>query len=135
MVFLTSLIVSPPTSTVLLKFWDTHAKTSSFAESMKFSAAQFAVCTGEKSLLPSVLLVGRKMCVHCTAQACAVQQPSLGRTPKITSKWHSVNAACPTCDIKTFRTGSNQTQFLPQTLRGCSSCLKTLFLPNSIFPH
>lgn len=88
-----------------------------------------------KRLLPSVLLMGREMCVHCTTKACAVQQPSLGRTPKITSKWHSVNAACPTCDIKTFRTGSNQTQFLPQTRRGCSSCLKTLFLPNSIFPH
>lgn len=47
LVLLTSLIVSPPTSTVLLEFWDTHAKTSFFAASMKFSAAQFAVCTGE----------------------------------------------------------------------------------------
>lgn len=74
------------------------------------------------------------MCIHYTAKACAVQQPLLGRTLKMTSKWHSVNAACPTCDIKTLRTGSNQAQFSPQTRRGCSY-LKTLFLPNSIFPH
>lgn len=135
MVSLTSLIVSPPTETVLLEFWDRGCQNLFLCwEREVFSCTFYSTHLREKPSAFSAALGRGKMCVPCTAKACAVQHPRLGRAPKMTSEWHSVNAACPMCDIKTLRTGSNQTQFSPQMRRGCS-CLKTLFLPNSIFPH